>query len=195
MLDGIPGVGKTQASKYLAEQLSVPLFRLDVAAMMDKYLGVAESQLASNLDTLDNEAPCVVLIDEIEKVFNTQDDEEKTAMRMLSRLLWWLQEHTSRVMVVMTTNDVKAIPREIYRAGRIDEVMELSGLTKAQAVAFAKQYLKHFSKTKNGLSLPTPTKVMARITDLYGDGVTRISHAEAIAAVKSLIKKVNVKEK
>ena len=124
LLDGPPGTGKTMAAKYLANYLGVPLFRLDVGSMMGKWVGDSEAALRSALGTVDQTAPCVLLIDEAEKPFKGGDDAGVTS-RMLSGLLWWLQEHRTRVLTVMTTNDKSALPAEAYRPGRIDQVVYL----------------------------------------------------------------------
>jgi DNA polymerase III delta prime subunit len=39
LFDGPPGTGKTLASKYIANEFGVPLYRLDLGAMMGKYVG------------------------------------------------------------------------------------------------------------------------------------------------------------
>lgn len=76
---------------------------------------------------MNDPAPCVVLIDEVEKVFQSGEDGGVTS-RILSQLLWWLAEHRTRVLTVMTTNDYAAIPPELYRPGRLDKVMFLPKL-------------------------------------------------------------------
>ena len=43
-------------------------------------------------------------------------------------MLWWLAEHKSRVLTIMTTNNDKILPKELYREGRIDEVMTFLGV-------------------------------------------------------------------
>ena len=70
---------------------------------------------------------CVAIIDEAEKAFTTQHDSGVTS-GLLGSLLWWMQEHTSPVFTVLTTNNKDIIPRELYREGRIDEIMLFKGL-------------------------------------------------------------------
>ena len=38
--------------------------------------------------------------------------------RLLGSLLTWLSDHTSDVFVVMTANDISALPPELTRSGR-----------------------------------------------------------------------------
>lgn len=136
MFSGPPGTGKSMVAKVIAHQWDVPLYHLDISSVLTKFVGASEARLRDILNTLDREEPCVVLIDEVEKVINTSEDAGVVA-RMLSQLLWWLHEHRSRVFTVMTTNDLESIPAELYRPGRMDAVMEVKSLTKESAVPFA----------------------------------------------------------
>lgn len=91
LFGGIPGTGKTLASKYIAAAFGVPLYRLDLGAMMGKYVGESEASLNAALAQIDQVEPCVCILDEVEKVFQSQGDSGVTS-RLLSQLLWWLQE-------------------------------------------------------------------------------------------------------
>lgn len=139
LFDGPPGTGKTAASKLIAKMLGMPLYRLDVGGMKGKYVGDSESNLQAALQSADQLSPCVVILDEIEKMFGETHDSGVTSS-MLGNLLWWLQERESKVFVVMTTNNVKRIPRELYREGRIDKVLTFAGLENSEtAIDFAKK--------------------------------------------------------
>ena len=129
LLDGAPGVGKTMAAKYIAGELGVPLYRLDLSSMMSKWLGDAERNLKRALTQIEQEEPCVVLIDEVEKAFNKSGGgEHETTGRVLGYLLWWLQERTARVLMVMTTNNKESLPMELFRPGRVDQYFTLEKL-------------------------------------------------------------------
>lgn len=141
LLDGIPGTGKTAASKFIAKEWGLPLYRLDVGAIKDKYVGNSEQHLRNSLAQLDKVQPCLVLIDEVEKAFTTQLDSGVTS-NLLGSLLWWLQEHTTRVFTIMTTNNKDTIPKELYREGRIDDIMVFKGLENIKdATDFSSQVL------------------------------------------------------
>lgn len=127
LFDGPPGTGKTLAAKYIASNFGIPLYRLDLGAMMGKYVGESETNLTSALTQIDQVEPCVVVFDEVEKIFQSTSDSGVTS-RLLSQLLWWLQEHKTKVFSVMTTNNVKKIPEELHREGRIDQTMMFLGL-------------------------------------------------------------------
>jgi SpoVK/Ycf46/Vps4 family AAA+-type ATPase len=67
-------------------------------------------------------APCVLWIDEIEKGLAGRDSETGTAQRVLATFLTWLAEKKNRVFVVATANDISALPPELVRKGRFDEI-------------------------------------------------------------------------
>ena len=138
LFNGPPGVGKTMAAKYLARELGLPLYHLDIAGLLEKYVGESESNLRIALKQAEQSAPCIVLIDEVEKLFHGGTDDSGVTSRMLSSILWWLQEHKSKVLTVMTTNKEADIPPELYRPGRIDREIKFTNLNgKDEIVEFA----------------------------------------------------------
>lgn len=145
LFDGPPGVGKTAAAKWMAEQIGVPLYRVDIGGTKNKYVGQSEANLLTNLSRLDHEEPCIALLDEIEKIFGgSSEGDSGTTTTMLSQLLWWLAERRTRVLVIMTTNNAKKLPKELYREGRVDEVMWFGGLEAGGAKVFVEQVLMTF---------------------------------------------------
>lgn len=122
LLLGVQGCGKSLAAKAAAGVLGIPLLRLDLAGVHDKYVGESERRLRDSLGTADAMAPCVVWIDEIEKGLASSDSDTGTSKRVLGTFLTWLSEKRGRVFVVATANDISALPPELIRKGRFDEV-------------------------------------------------------------------------
>jgi SpoVK/Ycf46/Vps4 family AAA+-type ATPase len=122
LLLGVQGCGKSVAARAAAGIYGVPLLRLDFAALHDKYLGESERNLRETLATADVMSPCVLWIDEIEKGIATGDGDSGTSRRVLGTFLTWLAEKNSRVFVVATANDIAALPPELIRKGRFDEI-------------------------------------------------------------------------
>lgn len=181
LLHGSPGTGKTASSKYLAESFGVPLFRLDLSSSLGRYVGESESNLARALNLIDQEAPCVLLIDEAEKLFTHKEDSGVTS-RLLAQLLWWLQEHRSRVFTVITTNDLDALPPELYRPGRIDETFNIAPLDHMDAVDLAMMEVVRL--------LPKADKHKARVTLMARLQEKAYVHAEAIKAGRNLAREL-----
>jgi ATPase family associated with various cellular activities (AAA) len=127
LFTGAPGTGKTSGAKYLANRLKVPLYRMDIGSMLSKWMGESDERMKTALKQVESFEPCVLIMDEVEKLFESGTGSD-VVPRLLGYLLWWLQEHQSKVLVVMTTNHKEKLPPELYREGRIDEVVEFTGL-------------------------------------------------------------------
>jgi SpoVK/Ycf46/Vps4 family AAA+-type ATPase len=122
LLLGVQGCGKSVAAKAAAGIFGVPLLRLDFAAIHNKYIGESERNLRESLTTAEMMAPCVLWIDEIEKGVSTGEGDNGTSRRLLGTFLTWLAEKKTRVFVVATANDISALPPELVRKGRMDEI-------------------------------------------------------------------------
>jgi len=122
LLIGVQGCGKSLAAKAAAGIFSVPLLRLDFGALYNKYHGETERNLRESLRTADVMSPCVLWIDEIEKGLAGRGGETGTTQRVLATFLTWLAEKNQRVFVVATANEIRALPPELVRKGRFDEI-------------------------------------------------------------------------
>jgi hypothetical protein len=182
LLAGEPGVGKSMASKVLAKHWDIPLFRLDVSTSLNRYLGESESRIARNLSLIEQNAPCVWLLDEAEKLFGVGGD-EGTTRRILSQILWWLQSHKARVLTLMTTNDLPALPKELYRAERLDKVIHIEKLQLTAAKTFASKVY------QSVLEQPPPMKRLKLLRDtIEHTQKSTFAHAEIRVLVYELIK-------
>ncbi len=165
LLDGDPGTGKTQGAKFLANSWGVPLYRM-AADFQSKWVGESEGNLQRILNQAANEAPCVLLIDEVEKLFNTgmyNSGGSGVTAKAMSLLLWFMQESNSRVFVAMTCNNLKVIPPELYREGRVSGRITFRGLAPQEAFQLAEAVLASF-KIDNPALL---TEAKKRVHNLY----------------------------
>jgi SpoVK/Ycf46/Vps4 family AAA+-type ATPase len=85
-------------------------------------------------------APVVLWIDEIEKGFASAaspSSDGGLSKRMFGSLLTWMQEHTAPVFLIATANDIEALPPELLRKGRFDEIffVDLPSLEARHAIA------------------------------------------------------------
>ncbi|MCP5157424.1 MAG: AAA family ATPase [Ectothiorhodospiraceae bacterium] len=122
LLLGVQGCGKSLAAKAVAGTWNVPLLRLDFGTLYNKYHGETERNLRTSLRQAEVMAPCVLWVDEIEKGISTDDSDSGTSRRILGTLLTWMAERQARVFVVATANDIGALPPELMRKGRFDEI-------------------------------------------------------------------------
>src|SRR5690606_34512670 len=78
LLLGVQGSGKSLAAKALAGLWGLPLLRLDMAVLYNKYIGETEKNLRRALDQAELMAPCVLWMDEIEKGLAGGNSDEGT---------------------------------------------------------------------------------------------------------------------
>lgn len=125
LLLGIQGCGKSLCAKLVAKQWNMPLLRLDPSALYQKYVGATESRLRQALQQAQAMAPVVLWIDEIEKAFASAaatSADGGLSQRMFGTMLAWMQEHRHPIFLVATSNDISALPPELMRKGRFDEI-------------------------------------------------------------------------
>jgi SpoVK/Ycf46/Vps4 family AAA+-type ATPase len=123
LLTGVPGCGKSLVAKTLANTWGVPLVLLDPSRLYSKYIGESEQRLNTALSTVEAMAPAVLWIDEIEKgLASSGDSDGGVSRRLLGTFLRWMQERSGDVFMVATANNVSALPPELLRRGRFDEV-------------------------------------------------------------------------
>lgn len=121
LLVGISGCGKSLVCKKIASDWGLPLLRLDVGAIFDKWVGASEERIRRALSVAESVAPCILWVDEIEKGFNTGiGGDGGTSSRVLGTFLVWMAEKKSPVFIAATANDIGALPPELLRAGRFD---------------------------------------------------------------------------
>lgn len=134
-LVGLPGTGKTLVSRCVAAAWGLPLLSLDFGGMQSKFVGESQTNLRTTLSLLEAVAPCVVRVDEIEKALagaSGPAGDGGVAADALGTFLSWMQERRAPVFVIATANDVRALPPELLRKGRFDEVFFVDLPTSAE---------------------------------------------------------------
>jgi len=124
-LIGIPGTGKSLTAKMIAGQWRLPLLRLDVGALFGSLVGESEERARRALRLAETLAPCLVWIDEMEKALAHGGLDSGTSTRVFGTILTWMQEKTAPCFVIATANDIAALPPELLRKGRFDEIFFL----------------------------------------------------------------------
>jgi ATP-dependent 26S proteasome regulatory subunit len=124
-LIGIPGTGKSLTAKMIADLWHLPLLRLDVGALFGSLVGESEERTRRALSLAETIAPCILWVDEIEKAFAFGSGDAGTSQRVFAHLLTWMQDKTSPCFVVATANNISALPPELLRKGRFDEIFFL----------------------------------------------------------------------
>ena len=124
LLVGIQGTGKSLTAKAIAHHWHLPLLRLDVGRLFGGLVGESESRTRQMIQLAEALAPCILWIDEIDKAFSGLDSkgDAGTTSRVFGTFISWLAEKKSPVFVVATANNIQALPPEMLRKGRFDEI-------------------------------------------------------------------------
>ncbi|MEN8159327.1 MAG: AAA family ATPase [Myxococcota bacterium] len=133
LLLGVQGCGKSLSAKAVARAWRFPLLRLDLAAAFGDRARSPEVTMREATAVAESLAPAVLWIDEIEKGF-AATDRDPAASRVFGAFLTWLAEKRAPVFVVATANDVTALPPELLRRGRFDELFFVDLPTEAERV-------------------------------------------------------------
>lgn len=149
LMCGIPGCGKSEAAKYIAQLLNFPLLRMDMSRMMSRFLGDSEKQFVQALRLAEAVSPCVLFLDEIEKCFagGGSDDEGGTLQRIIAQLLTWMQDKTKPVFIYATANSTGQLPDALFRKGRFDALYGVYLPTEEECIDILLQSMQKFDKT------------------------------------------------
>lgn len=117
------GVGKSLCAKAVAQELQLPLLKMEMGRLYGKYVGESEGNLRRALK-LAEAIPCVLFIDELEKSTSSAkgDGDTGTSRRVVGALLDWMQEKTAPVFIVAAANSMATLDPALLRRGRFDEM-------------------------------------------------------------------------
>jgi SpoVK/Ycf46/Vps4 family AAA+-type ATPase len=137
---GDTGTGKTTAAAYVATALGAPLYRCELGAVMNKYIGESEKNLGALLDHAEA-ADVVLLFDEADALFGRRSDGAETGERyanmLTNYLLTRIEAHNG--IVILTVNSKTRIDPAFWR--RLDQVIDFPAPGYAQRVALWRSHL------------------------------------------------------
>lgn len=111
----------------IATELNLPLLKFNVTKVMSSLVGRSEQNMEAALNVVKACAPCVLLIDEVEKSLSGMQSSARTdggtMARVIGSMLQFLSsDKSSDVFTVMTSNDISQMPPELTRSGRLDTI-------------------------------------------------------------------------
>ncbi|MEM9007251.1 MAG: AAA family ATPase [Cyanobacteria bacterium P01_F01_bin.86] len=145
LLVGIQGTGKSLTAKAIAHHWHLPLLRLDVGRLFAGLIGESESRTRQMIQIAEALAPCILWIDEIDKAFSGVDGrgDSGTSSRVFGTFITWMAEKTSPVFVVATANNIQALPPELLRRGRFDEIFFVGLPSQTERKSIFEVHLSH----------------------------------------------------
>ena len=112
LLIGMPGCGKSLSAKTMANRFNVPLLKIELGSLLNKYLGESEHNFRDALKLAEAISPCVLWVDELEKAFqgDKNNSQSESSSRILGYMLNWMQEKKSSTFVMATANNADGLP-------------------------------------------------------------------------------------
>lgn len=155
---GVQGCGKSLCARAIAGEWNIPLVKFDTAAVFDKYIGETEKRIQKVFRVAEGLAPCVLWIDELEKIFAGSDPgsasvDAGVSSRILAAFLSWMQDRSAPVFVAATCNNVDALPPELIRKGRFDELFFVDLPNAQERKQIFEIQLQHRKQTSTGIDL------------------------------------------
>jgi ATP-dependent 26S proteasome regulatory subunit len=165
---GIPGTSKSFSAEALAGKWEMPFIKLNMAKITSRYAGETERNMYKALNLVRSCAPCVLLIDEVEKALggykSSNSSDSGAIARAFGSVLEFLNDNDNGVFVVMTSNDVSQLPPELTRAGRLDAIWFFGLPTKEERKQILDIHLRKANKSVEDDVLEEMAKSMEKYT-------------------------------
>lgn len=131
LLSGEPGNGKTTMAEALAGELKLPIINVAIGNFQSMWVGETTQNVMKVFDDAEDQAPCVLFIDEIEAILVNRskaagsggsDESSKTVAAMLKRIV---DLRGKKVVLIAATNFVDRLDPASIREGRFDYKIEV----------------------------------------------------------------------
>lgn len=129
LLHGKPGNGKTVLAEALAGELGVRFVAVSIADLKSRWVGQTTEQLVAAFRSAQAQAPCVLLLDEVDSVIASREHDGSqegpdTTNAFLTEVV---RARGSGVVVVAATNFLSKLDTAAIREGRFDFKIEVTG--------------------------------------------------------------------
>lgn len=172
VLVGVPGNGKTTLAKAIAGELKKALIIFNPSACEGGIVGETATRVAEAIATMDALSPCIIVIDEIEKIFGGEGNlDGGSKSGMLRMLLIWLEEKKEESFVVVTANDISKLPPELLRSGRFDATFWCDLPYMRERIDILKI---HLNKRNRSLTDNRIKKVAAKLEGFTGSEIEQV---------------------
>ena len=125
LLVGPPGTGKTLLAKAMAGEAKVPFYSLVGSEFVEMYVGVGASRVRDLFKEANENAPCIVFIDEIDAIgksrdnqLGSNDEREQTLNQLLSEMDGF--DSSKGIVLLAATNRPEILDKALLRPGRFD---------------------------------------------------------------------------
>lgn len=116
LIYGPPGVGKTQAAKYISAKTGLPLVSVRIDGLISSYLGSTSKNIRMLFDFVSN-APCILFLDEFDAIAKIRDDSQEVGelKRVVNTLLQNIDSISNQVPIIAATNHQHLLDSAVWR--------------------------------------------------------------------------------
>ncbi len=202
LLVGPPGTGKTLLAKAVAGEANVPFFSLSGSDFVEMFVGVGASRVRDLFKQAQQQAPCIIFIDEIDAIgksrdtrFGGNDEREQTLNQLLSEMDGF--DSSKGVFILAATNRPDVLDKALLRPGRLDRRIivdrpDLKGRIEVLKV-HSKDVLMDDSVDLEAIALATSGAVGSDLANMVNEAaINAVKNGRNVVTQKDLFEAVEV---
>ena len=202
LLVGPPGTGKTLLAKAVAGEAKVPFFSLAGSDFVEMFVGVGASRVRDLFKKAQENAPCIIFIDEIDAIgksrdsrFGGNDEREQTLNQLLSEMDGF--DTSKGVFILAATNRPEVLDKALLRPGRLDRRIIVDKPDLKGRVAVLKVHAKKVSLDETvdleAIALATSGAVGSDLANMINEAaINAVKHGRKAVSQKDLFEAVEV---
>lgn len=202
LLVGPPGTGKTLLARAVAGEAKVPFFSLSGSDFVEMFVGVGASRVRDLFKTAQQNAPCIIFIDEIDAIGKTRDtryggndEREQTLNQLLSEMDGF--DASKGVLVMAATNRPEILDKALLRPGRFDRRVIVDKPDLKGRIAILKVHAKDVrmddSVDLEAIALATSGAAGSDLANMINEAaITAVKRGSQVVSQKDLLEAVEV---
>lgn len=202
LLVGPPGTGKTLLARAVAGEAKVPFFSLSGSDFVEMFVGVGASRVRDLFKTAQQNAPCIIFIDEIDAIGKTRDtryggndEREQTLNQLLSEMDGF--DASKGVLVMAATNRPEILDKALLRPGRFDRRVIVDKPDLKGRIAILKVHAKDVrmddSVDLEAIALATSGAVGSDLANMINEAaITAVKRGSQVVSQKDLLEAIEV---
>lgn len=203
LLVGPPGTGKTLLAKAVAGEAKVPFFSLSGSDFVEMFVGVGASRVRDLFKQAQQQAPCIIFIDEIDAIGKSRDshygggndEREQTLNQLLANMDGF--DSSKGLVILGATNRPEVLDKALLRPGRFDRRIivdkpDLKGRVDILKV-HAKNVLMHDSVDLEAIAKATSGAVGSDLANMINEAaILAVKQGRTVVTQEDLFESVEV---
>lgn len=203
LLVGPPGTGKTLLAKAVAGEAKVPFFSLSGSDFVEMFVGVGASRVRDLFKQAQQNAPCIIFIDEIDAIGKSRDsrygggndEREQTLNQLLAEMDGF--DTSKGILILAATNRPEVLDAALLRPGRFDRRVivdkpDLKGRVDILKV-HSKNVLMDDTVDLEAIALATSGAVGSDLANMINEAaINAVKHGRKVVSQSDLFESVEV---